>query len=56
LLLIAGLGYLTDSFGKLLSANYNANIAMFTFIGEVLLVFWLFIKGARIPDQATEEG
>jgi hypothetical protein len=54
LLMIAGLGYLIDSFGKLLSTNYNANIAMFTFIGEVLLIFWLFIKGARIPDQSKD--
>jgi hypothetical protein len=56
LLIIASLGYLIDSFGKLLVPNYNANIAMFTFIGEVLLVFWLFIKGVRIPDQLKEEG
>jgi len=54
LLMIAGLGYLIDSFGKLLSPNYDANIAMFTFIGEVLLIFWLLIKGARIPDQSKE--
>jgi len=56
LLVIAGFGYLIDSFGKLLSANYNVDIAVFTFIGEVVLIFWLFIKGARIPDQAKEEG
>jgi hypothetical protein len=52
LLIIAGLGYIIDSFGKLFSPNYNANIAMFTFIGEVLLIFWLFFKGARITDQS----
>ncbi len=51
LVMIAGLGYLIDSFGKLLSPNYDANIAMFTFIGEVLLIFWLFIKGAKIPEM-----
>ena len=52
LLMIAGLGYLIDSFGKLLSPDYDANIAIFTFIGEVLLIFWLFIKGARLPEQS----
>ena len=52
LLILASLGYLIDSFGKLLLPNYDANIALFTFIGEVLLIFWLFIKGARIPDQS----
>ena len=56
LVMIAGLGYLIDSLGKLLSPTYDANIAMFTFIGEVLLIFWLFFKGARMPDQSTEEG
>ena len=56
LLMIAGLGYLIDSFGKLLSPNYDANIAMFTFIGEVLLIFWLLIRGTKIPNQSNEEG
>ena len=54
--IIAGLGYMIDSFGKLLSPNYDANIALFTFIGEVLLILWLFIKGARTPNPSTEEG
>jgi hypothetical protein len=47
LVVIAGLGYLIDSFGKLLSPNYNATIAMFTFIGEVLLIFWLLWRGIK---------
>jgi hypothetical protein len=50
LLIIASLGYLVDSFGKLLLPNYDANIAMFTFVGEVLLIFWLLFKGAKIPE------
>jgi len=56
LVMIAGLGYLIDSFGKLLSPTYDANIALFTFIGEVLLIFWLFFKGVRISNPSTEEG
>lgn len=48
LLMIAGLGYLVDSLGKLLLPNYNVTIAMFTFIGELLLMFWLLIKGVKI--------
>jgi hypothetical protein len=56
LVIIAGLGYMIDSFGNLLSPTYDANIALFTFIGEVLLILWLLIKGARLPDQPTEEG
>lgn len=56
LVVIAGLGYLIDSFGKLLSSTYDANIALFTFIGEVLLIFWLLFKATKIPDQSKEEG
>jgi hypothetical protein len=41
LLGIAGLGYVIDALGYFLIANYNISIAMFTFIGEVILIFWL---------------
>lgn len=47
LVIVAGLGYLIDNLGKLLSPNYNLTIAMFTFIGEVLLIFWLLWKGIK---------
>lgn len=48
LLIIAGLGYLIDSLGKILIPDYNVTIAMFTFIGELLLMFWLLIKGVKV--------
>jgi hypothetical protein len=48
LLMLAAVGYSIDGFGKLLSPNYNTSIAMFTFIGEVILIFWLLIKGTKI--------
>jgi hypothetical protein len=47
LLIIAGLGYLIDSFGTFLSPNYGLTISMFTFIGEVLFLLWLLIKGVK---------
>lgn len=47
LVIVASSGYLIDSFGKLLLPNYNMTIAMFTFIGEVLLIFWLFWRGIK---------
>ncbi len=50
LLIIAGLGYLADSFGEFLIADYSATIAMFTFVGELVLIFWLFFKGSKIPE------
>lgn len=48
LLIIAGLGYLIDSLGKILIPGYNVTIAMFTFIGELLFMFWLLIKGVKV--------
>ncbi len=45
LLVVAGSGYLFDTFGWLLVADYSLNIAAFTFIGEAALMLWLLIKG-----------
>jgi hypothetical protein len=50
LIILASLGYLIDGFGKLLSPDYGVSIAMFTFIGEVILIFWLLIKGRKINE------
>ena len=55
LLIIAAFGYLIDNFGKLLLPNYDANIAMFTFIGEVLLMLWLLIKGWKVPEMKNQD-
>lgn len=48
LIILASLGYLIDGFGRLLSDEYNLNISMITFIGEIILIFWLLIKGRKI--------
>lgn len=52
LLILAGLGYTVDGFGTLLSPNYALGLAMFTFIGEVAFIFWLLIRGRKLPDVA----
>ena len=54
LLIIAAFGYLIDNFGELLLPNYDANIAMFTFIGEVILMLWLLWRGAKGFDTKRE--
>lgn len=46
-LLLAALGYIVDGFGKALSPAYSLSISQFTFIGEVLLIFWLLWKGIK---------
>jgi hypothetical protein len=48
LLVIAGLGYLCDSFGPVLSAGYSIDVKNFTFICELLLAFWFLIRGRHI--------
>lgn len=47
LLAIAGLGYLVDSVGGLIISSYNLEIGLYTFIGEVVFMFWLLFKGGK---------
>jgi hypothetical protein len=50
LVMVAGGGYLADSLGEILVPGYAVSLAVFTFVGEVLLIGWLFwvaIKGFR---------
>ena len=53
LIIIAGLGYAIDSIGKLVSASYSLDIAGYTFIGEVVLIFWLLWVGFRKRKPAA---
>lgn len=50
LVILASLGYLIDGFGNLLSSDYNISISLVTFIGEVILIFWLLIAGRKIQE------
>ena len=57
LLIISSMGYLIGGFGKLLCSQYNVSISMFTFIGEVVLIFWLLIIGQKmkkVPETQPE--
>ncbi len=50
LVVLAGAGYLADSFGRILVPGYTLTISTFTFVGEVLPIVWLFklaITGSR---------
>ena len=40
----AGVGYLIDGVGKVLVPNYGLTVAMYTFVGEPLLMVWLLWK------------
>lgn len=52
LIILASFGYLIDACGKLLFSNYNIEIAMFTFVGEVILIFWLLLEGRKIKESS----
>jgi Domain of unknown function (DUF4386) len=47
LVIAAGVGYLIDGVGKVLVPNYGLTIAMYTFVGEPLLMLWLLWKAIR---------
>lgn len=55
LLIIAGLGYLTNALKSLLLPNINIDFAQFTFYGELIFMLWLLIKGSKIKESETEE-
>ncbi len=44
LVIAAGLGYLIDGCGKLLMPDYSLTVAMYSFVGEPLLIFWLLTQ------------
>jgi hypothetical protein len=50
LLILASIGYLIDGFGQILSPEYHGTIALYTFIGELVLIFWLLIKGGKVES------
>ncbi|WP_405652200.1 hypothetical protein [Streptomyces sp. NBC_00019] len=45
-----------DSLGAFLSSGYSAEAAVFTGVGELILMIWLLTKGrnigSRLPIQA----
>ena len=47
LVVLAGIGYLADSLGTMFVPGYGLTIGSFTFVGEALLIFWLFWRAAR---------
>ena len=57
LVVIAGGGYLADSFTRILVPDFVFTFSAFTFVGEALLIVWLFyraIKGFNPSAVASE--
>ena len=53
LVILAGLGYSVDGFGRFFIPASSFALAEFTFIGEVLLIFWLLWKGIKGFDTTS---
>lgn len=55
LVMIAGLGYLVDTLGTLMISQYDLGLASFTFVGEVLLIGWLFWWGFKRTVSSSQQ-
>lgn len=47
LVMVAGVGYIVDSLITILVPSSVFSIGQFTFVGEVVLLLWLIIRGGR---------
>ncbi len=52
-LIAAFLGYFADNTALIIFKNYSYEISKFTFIGELVLPFWLFIKGGKVIQEES---
>jgi hypothetical protein len=50
---VAGVGYLIDSIGEVLVAPWPITLSLVTFVGEVVLMLWLLVRG-RLVVPGTE--
>jgi len=48
LLIVACFGYLTDSFIFFFVLGFGIIFSEFTFLGELLIILWLLIKGVNV--------
>lgn len=57
LVAIAGGGYLVDSFTRILFPDFAFTFSLFTFVGEALLIFWLFWRAIKgFPSGSESPG
>jgi hypothetical protein len=50
LLIVAGFGYLLDSIILFFVPDFGITFSLFTFLGELLITFWLLIKGVNVDE------
>lgn len=59
ILLVAGFAYVTNAVTAIVLPEYGdvvARVMTPLFFGEFPIIFWLLIKGARMPQHASTEG
>ena len=54
LLAIAGLGYVADSVGSVLTGGTWTEVGTVTFVGEFLLALWLVVRSRRLISSPAE--
>jgi len=47
LVVIAGIGYLADTFTRILLPDFGFTFSVFTFVGEALLIVWFLWRGIK---------
>jgi len=50
LLIVACVGYLVDSFLFFFIPDVGIEFSQFTFLGELLITFWLLVKGVKVEE------
>jgi len=57
LVVVAGAGYLADTFTTILAPDFEFTFSLFTFVGEALLIVWLLLRAVKgFPSAATRTG
>jgi len=58
LVVIAGGGYLADSFAAILTPDFGFTFSLFTFVGEALLIVWLLMRAIKgfAPEAENRDG
>ncbi|WP_435300505.1 DUF4386 domain-containing protein [Timonella sp. A28] len=55
LVAIAGAGYLFDAVNVALAQNTSLSLGEFTFVGEIVLLVWLIVKGVRPVSNKNQQ-
>lgn len=50
LILLGGVGYLADAVGRVMVPDYSLTLALYVFVGEIILALWLVWTALRQPS------